>query len=78
MSGDFNHKTPTTILPTFNQFVECKTEENRTLDLLFANAKEAYSSIALPPLGISDYKLVSLEPHYAPAVLRQPVITRTV
>jgi len=44
ISGDFNNVTLTSNLPTFKQFVDCKTRENKTLDLLYANVKEAYSS----------------------------------
>ena len=51
---------------------------NKTLDLLYANVKEAYSSIALSCLGRSEHNLVWLRPLYKPAVQWQPVITRTV
>jgi len=76
ISGD--HVTLTSTLPTFKQFVDCKTRANKTLDLPYANVKEAYSSTALPPLGRSDHNLVYLRPLYKPAVQRQPVVTRTV
>ncbi|KAK0132348.1 hypothetical protein N1851_032771 [Merluccius polli] len=56
ISGDFNH------------FVDCKSRENKTLDLRYANVKEAYNSIALPPLGRSNHNLVYLKPLYKPAV----------
>ena len=58
--------------------MDCKTRDNRTIDLLYANVKEAYSATALPPLGKADHNLVYLEPLYIPAVQRQPVITRAV
>lgn len=60
------------------QYVHCKTRDNKTVDLLYANVKEAYSSIALPPLGRSDHNIIHLKPLYIPAVQRQPVTTKTV
>ncbi|KAK0139729.1 hypothetical protein N1851_023362 [Merluccius polli] len=78
ISGDFNHITMDTTLPTFTQYVSCPTREERTIDLLYANAKEAYSSSPLPPLGRSDHNLIHLEPCYVPVVKSQPVTTKTV
>ncbi len=49
ITGDFNHASLSKTLPTFHQFVKCTTRENRTLDLLYANVKNAYTSTALPP-----------------------------
>ena len=46
------------------------------LDLLYANAKDAFSPTALPLLGRSDHNLVLLTPKYVPLVQRQPVHTR--
>ncbi|KAK0132218.1 hypothetical protein N1851_032982 [Merluccius polli] len=66
ITGDFNH------------FVKCATRENKTLDLLYANVKDAYSSTALPPLGRSDHNLVLLSPSYKPVVQQHPVTVRTV
>ncbi|KAI4892795.1 hypothetical protein NFI96_002483, partial [Prochilodus magdalenae] len=54
VSGDFNHTSLSSCLPTFTQFVKYSTRENRALDLLYANVKAAYNSKALPPLGRSD------------------------
>ena len=48
LSGDFNHAFPSSTVPTFTQYVTCHTRENKTLDLLYANTKEAYSSSSLP------------------------------
>uniref|UniRef100_A0A3P9LKD5 Reverse transcriptase domain-containing protein n=1 Tax=Oryzias latipes TaxID=8090 RepID=A0A3P9LKD5_ORYLA len=77
ISGDFNHAPPSTLL-TLTQYVSCPTRDNRTLDLLYANSKEAYTSTALPPLGRSDHNLVHLLPVYKPCVCRQPAVYRTV
>ena len=48
------------------------------MDLLYANAKDAYSSSPLPPLGRSDHNLVHLLPAYIPVVKKQPPTTRYV
>ncbi|XP_039892382.1 uncharacterized protein LOC120736396 [Simochromis diagramma] len=78
ISGDFNHASLDSTLPTFTQYVTCPTRDNKTLDLLYANAEEAYSSSPLPPLGKSDHNLVHLVPVYEPLVRREPPATRTV
>ncbi|XP_051814888.1 uncharacterized protein LOC127537121 [Acanthochromis polyacanthus] len=71
ISGDFNHVSLSSHLTGFTQFVNCPTRENKTLDLLYANVKEAYRATALPPLGRSDHYLVYLQTCYKPCVLRQ-------
>jgi len=78
ITGDFNHTTLDKALPTFHQYIDCPTRNNKTLDLLYANTKDAYSATALPPLGRSDHDLVRLTPRYVPLVKRLPVTTRTV
>ena len=78
MSGDFYHVTMDTVLPTFKQYVSLPTREERTLDLMYANIKDAYISSSLPPLGRSDHNLVHLKPCYVPLVKRKPTTTRTV
>ncbi|KAK5862920.1 hypothetical protein PBY51_018268 [Eleginops maclovinus] len=47
--GDFNHAKLDKTLPTFTQYVKCPTRDNNTLDLLYANTKNAYCATALPP-----------------------------
>ncbi|KAK0135417.1 RNA-directed DNA polymerase from mobile element jockey [Merluccius polli] len=78
ITGDFNHAASNNILNNFHQYVDCPTRDNKTLDLLYANAGEAYIATALPPLGRSDHNLVMLTPKYVPLVKRQPLHTRTV
>ncbi|TWW54442.1 Serine protease hepsin [Takifugu flavidus] len=78
ISGDFNHASPSSSLPKFTQYVTCHTRDNKTLDLFYANTKEAYHSLPLPPLGRADHNLVHLRPVYKPLVQRQPAVTRTV
>ena len=77
VSGDFNHVCLSKTLPTFKQFIDCATRGGKTLDLLYANVKNAYKCTALPPLGRSDHDMLHLSPSYTPAVKRLPVTTRT-
>lgn len=76
ISGDFNHVSLSSHLTVFIQYVDCP-HHNKTLDLLYANAKEAYTATALPPLCKSDHNLVFLLPSYRPCVVRQPLTTRS-
>lgn len=77
VSGDYNHVCLSKILPTFKQFIDCTTRGDKTLDLLYANVKNAYKCTALPPLGRSDHDMLHLSPSYTPAAKRLPVTTRT-
>ncbi|KAI4892824.1 hypothetical protein NFI96_004611 [Prochilodus magdalenae] len=77
ISGDFNHITLDSVLTAFHQYVDCPTRKNRTIDLLYANVKDAYTATALPPLGKSDHNLVYLQPQYKPRVRSQPITTRS-
>ena len=76
ISGDFNHVTLDSTLPDFHQFVSCPTRKNRSLDLLYANVREAYTATPLPPLGKSDHNLVLLTPQYKPQIQRQSMTKR--
>ena len=77
ISGDYNHVTLSSHLSGFTQYVDCFTRKEKTIDLMYANVKGAYSAIALAPLGKSDHNLVFLQPHYKPCVVRLPVTTRS-
>jgi len=77
ISGDFNHVTLDSTLAVFHQVVDCPTRNNRTIDLMYANVRNAYRATPLPPLGKSDHNLVYLQPLYTPMVQKQPVTTRT-
>ena len=68
VSGDFNHASLSGTLPTFHQYVSCSTREDRTLDLFYANVKNAYKCTALPKLGTADHNLVHLTSLYEPMV----------
>ncbi|XP_016522199.1 uncharacterized protein LOC107834813 [Poecilia formosa] len=78
ITGDFNHAPLDKTFNNFQQYVDCPTRDNKTLDLPYTNAKDAYSTSAVPPLGRSDHNLVRLSPRYVPLVRRQPLHTRTV
>ena len=78
ISSDFNLVSIKKTLPKFTQYATCKTREEKTLDLLHANVKDAYTSMFLPPLGRSDHNLVLLTPCYMPLVKRLPATTKTV
>ena len=45
ISGDFNHVTLTSTLTGFHQFLDCPECKNRTIDLMYANAKRGIQSI---------------------------------
>ena len=60
ITGDFNHCTLGTSLPTLHQYVTCPTRNNKTLDVCYGNVKDGYQSSALPPSGDSDHSMVHL------------------
>ncbi|KAI3367157.1 hypothetical protein L3Q82_008214 [Scortum barcoo] len=64
-------------LAAFHQYVDCNTRGKRTLDLMYANVKDAYRATPLPALGKADHNLVLLKPHYTPRVRRLPTTTRS-
>lgn len=75
ISEDFNHVTFDSTLTVFNQVVGCPTRNNRTIDSLYVNVRDAHRATSLPSLGKSDHNLVYLQPWYTPLVQKQPVIT---
>ena len=77
IAGDFNHVTLETTLPAFSQYVDCYTRGNKTIDLMYANIKEAYSASPLPALGKADHNLVLLQPSYKARVRMYPITTRS-
>lgn len=50
--------------------MDCDTRDYKTLDLLYANVKNAYGCSALPPLGRSDHNLVYIRSVYVPPTTR--------
>ena len=78
ISGDFNHASLDSTLAAFHQAVDCPTRNNRTIDLLYINVRDAYRSTPFPPLGKSDHNLVHLQSQYTPLVQRQSTTTRSI
>ena len=78
ISGDFNHVTLTSALAGFHQSVDYPTRKNRTIDLMYANVRDAYTTSPLPPLGKSDHNLICLTPLYTPLVKGQPITTNSI
>ena len=68
ISEDFNSAPLSSTVPSFTQYVKCHTRDNKTLELLYANLKEAYTSSTLPLLGLLDHNLVHLLTDYIPMV----------
>ncbi len=62
--GDFNHCILETVLPGFNQYVDCNTRGKKILDKCYGNVKNAYSAKIKSPLGSSDHNAVHLIPTY--------------
>lgn len=78
INGDFNHCTLSSALPSFKQMVKCPTRGDKTIDLFYTNVKESFVVKLLPPLGQSDYNLISLTSRYSPVVRQMPTTSKTV
>ena len=78
VNGDFNQVKMAGLMSDFTQYVTCKTRGENTLDLLYANVRNAYSCTPLPPVCGSDHTMVRLTPKYIPVVKRIPATTREV
>lgn len=78
ISGDYNHVALNSTLATFHQAVHCPTRNNRKIDLLYTNVRDAYRTTPLPPLGKSDHNLVHPQPQYTPLVQRQSTTTHLI
>uniref|UniRef100_A0A1A8TY32 Endonuclease/exonuclease/phosphatase domain-containing protein n=1 Tax=Nothobranchius furzeri TaxID=105023 RepID=A0A1A8TY32_NOTFU len=76
ITGDFNHCSLSSTLPSFRQMVKCPMRGKRIIDLFYTNIKDGFYSSALPPLGNSDHNRVLLRSRYTPAVQKQPVTFR--
>jgi hypothetical protein len=64
LMGDFNGCDVADHIPNYHQYVNCPTREDRTLDLLFCNVKDAYRVLRRPPLGNSDHNMLYCLPSY--------------
>lgn len=54
ISGDFKHVSLFSTMTNFTQFDDCPNRDNKSLDLLYVNIKDTYSSIGLPPHHLAD------------------------
>jgi len=64
IGGDFNHVNVN--IGKFKQFVTCTTRGSNTLDKVFCNIRNSYSSVQLCPLSFSDHNIILLNPRYFP------------
>ena len=55
ITGDFNNCDFGKCVPTYTQFVNFATREDKLLDPFFCNVKNSYMARKLSPLGISDH-----------------------
>ena len=62
--GDFNDCDIKRLIPSYQQCVKCSTREDKMLDLVFCNIKDAYRVIKRPPLGNSDHNMLYCLPTY--------------
>lgn len=63
-------------MAAFYQFMHCPIQNNRAIDLPYANVRDAYRGKTPPtPTGKSEHNLVCLKPQYTFLVQRQPVTT---
>lgn len=78
ITADFNLVDQDSTLPSIQQYVDYKTWNNKTLDLLYADSRNAYKAPARPLIGRSDNNLVLLRPQYVPALQRLHVAMKSV
>ena len=62
--GDFNGCEIEKLIPNYYQYVKCTTRQDKILDLIFCNIKNAYKVIKRPPLGSSDHNMLYCIPIY--------------
>ena len=76
--GDFNGSTLKSVLPNYDQYVQCATRREKTIDLCYGNIRQAYKAIAKPPIGVSDHNSVFLLPTYCQMLKTQKEQTGSV
>ena len=69
--GDFNHVTLSRHFPHLKQYVDCKSRNNKIIDLCYGQAKEYYKSCLSPPIGASDHNTIILRPSYIQLIKRE-------
>ena len=83
--GDVNHCKLDTVLPGFQQYVDCKTRGKNVLDKCYGNVKDAFVAEAKPPLSsskppfnMSDHNVVHLIPTYRSLLKRSKPQVKTI
>ncbi|KAG1663834.1 Patj [Nymphon striatum] len=71
LNGDFNRCELGKTAVKFHQHVSIPTRRSASLDLLYSNVPDAYTSVPLPNLGKSDHNLIHLIPKYRPLIQRE-------
>ena len=78
ITGDFNQCTLESSLPTFGQFVNVPTRNEKTIDLCYCNIKESYRSVRMPALGNSDHTMTHMLPNYKTVFKSNKPVKKTV
>ncbi|KAL6475087.1 hypothetical protein MHYP_G00161270 [Metynnis hypsauchen] len=78
VAGDFNQTDLRTVLSKLHQHVSCPTRGVNTLDHVYTNVEEAYSTTPLPPFGKSDHISLLMKPTYQPVLKRVKATVRAV
>ena len=78
ITGDFNNCDFGKCVPTYTQFVNFATREDKLLDPFFCNVKNSYMARKLSPLGISDHLMCHMVPVYKQIFKRYKPTEKTV
>ncbi|KAI4879616.1 hypothetical protein NFI96_003853, partial [Prochilodus magdalenae] len=76
IAGDFNQTDLRTVLSKFHQHVSARG--GNTLDHVYTNIQEAFSTTPLPPFGKSDHISLLMKPTYRQLLKRVRATVRTV
>lgn len=76
--GDYNHVFLEKTLTNSFLYVSCPSRRAKTLDLCYGSIKNAFKSLALPPLGSADHNCLYLLPTYKTVLKRERIQTREV
>lgn len=64
--GDFKHN-----VPTYEQYVQCTTRGDATLDKMYCNVKDGYRVLKRPCLGNFDHNILFCLPTYKQVLKRE-------
>lgn len=77
--GDyFNSCNLSEHLPTLQEYADCPTRPNRTVDRCYGNIPDAYKATCGPSLGKSDHNVIHLLPGYKAVVKRVQPVTKQI